>query len=75
MHFVKFEKYNYKHLLQRSSEVTGNYLHCFCLKFIYEANNKLLSMVVSEFKIPSSADPTMNADLGCMLFAAIEVNI
>ena len=28
-------------------------------------------MVVCDFKTPSSADPTMNADLGCMLFAAI----
>ena len=30
--FVKFEKYNFKLFLQRKSEATGNYLHCFCFK-------------------------------------------
>ena len=47
----------------------------FVLKFIYEANNNLFPVVVCDFKAPSSANPTMNMDLGCMLFAAIEVNI
>ena len=47
----------------------------FVLKFIYEAKNNLFPVVVCDFKIPSSADPTMNADLGRMLFAVIEVNI
>ena len=47
----------------------------FVLKFIYEANNNLFPVVVCDFKIPSSADPTMDPDLGCMLFAAIEVNM
>ena len=47
----------------------------FILKSIYEANNNLPPVVVCDFKTPSSADPTMNADLTCMLFAAIEVNI
>ena len=32
-------------------------------------------MAVCDFKSPSSTDQAMNADLGCMLFAAIEVNI
>ena len=47
----------------------------FVLKFIYEANNNLFLLVVCDFKTPSSADPTMNTDLDCMLFAAIEVKI
>ena len=47
----------------------------FVLKFIYEANNNLFPVVVCDFKTPSSADPTMNTDLDCMLFAAIEVKI
>jgi len=47
----------------------------FVLKFICEANNNLFPVVVCDFKIPISADPTINADLGCMLFAAIEVNV
>ena len=47
----------------------------FVLKSIYETNNNLFPVVVCDFKIQSSADPTMNADLGCMLFAVIEVNI
>ena len=47
----------------------------FVLKFMHEANINLFSVVVCDFKIPSSAGPTMNADLGCMLFAANEVNI
>ena len=47
----------------------------FVLKFIYEANDNLFPVVFCDFKTPSSADPTMNEDLSCMLFAAIEVNI
>ena len=45
------------------------------LKFICKANSNLFPVVVCDFKTPSSADPTMNVDLGCLLFAAIEVNI
>ena len=51
-----------------------NYI-VFALKFIYEASNNLFPVVVCDFKTPSSADPTMNVGLDCMLFAAIEVNI
>ena len=47
----------------------------FVLKFVYEANNNVFLVVVCDFKIPSSSDPTMSADIGCMLFAAIEINI
>ena len=47
----------------------------FVLKFIYEANNNLFLLVICDFKAPSSGDPTMNTDLACMLFAAIEVKI
>ena len=47
----------------------------FVIKFIYEASNNLFPVVFCDFKTPSSADQTMNADLGCMLFAAIEINI
>ena len=46
----------------------------FVLKFIYEANNNLFPVVVCDFTTQSSADSAMNVDLGCMLFAAIEVN-
>ena len=46
----------------------------FVLKFIYEASNNLFPAVVCDFKTPSSADPTVNADLGFLLFADIEVN-
>ena len=46
----------------------------FVLKFIYEANNNLFPVVVCDSKTTSSADPTVNVDLGCLLFAAIEVN-
>ena len=44
------------------------------LKYIYEVNNNLFPVVACDVKTQSSADPTMNADLGCPLFAAIEVN-
>ena len=47
----------------------------FVLKFLYEANNNLLPVAVCDFKTPNSADQTMNEDLGCMLFATIEVNV
>ena len=44
-------------------------------KSLYEANNNLFPVVVCDFKTPSSADATINADLGCMLFVVIDVNI
>ena len=47
----------------------------FVLKFLYEVNNNLFPLVVCDLKTPSSADPTVNADLGCVLFATIEENI
>ena len=43
-------------------------------KFIYEVSNNLFPLLACDVTIQSSADPTMNADLGCLLFAAIEVN-
>ena len=46
----------------------------FALTFICEASNNLFPVVVCDFKTSRSADPTMNANLCCMLFAAIEVN-
>ena len=46
----------------------------FVLKFIYEVNNNLFPVVARDVKTQSSADPTMNAHLGSLLFAAIEVN-
>ena len=45
------------------------------LKFIYEANNNLFPLVICEFNALSSGDLTMNTDIDCMLFAAIEVKI
>ena len=41
----------------------------FALQYIYEANNNLFSVVVCDFKTPSSADPAMTADSGlcCLL--------
>ena len=47
----------------------------FVLQSIYEANNNLFPVVVCDFRILSSADPTVNADIDCMFFAAIKVNI
>ena len=44
------------------------------LKFIYEVNNNLFPVVACDVKTQSSVDPAMNADLSCLLFAAIEVN-
>ena len=46
----------------------------FVLKFIYEVNINLFPVIASDVKTQSSADPTINADLGCLLFAIIEVN-
>ena len=47
----------------------------FVLRFINQADNNLFPVVVCDFKTRSSADQTMNAGLGYMLFTAIEVNI
>ena len=46
----------------------------FVLKFIYKVNNNIFRVVACVVKTQSSADPTMNPDLGCLLFTAIEVN-
>ena len=46
----------------------------FVLKFIYKVNNNLFPVVACDVKTQSSTDPTMNGNLGCLLFAAIEVN-
>ena len=46
----------------------------FVIKFIYEVNNNFFPVVACDVKTQSSANETMNADLGCLLFAAIEVN-
>ena len=35
----------------------------------------LFPVVVCDFRTPSLADQIMSADLGCMMFAAIEGNI
>ena len=47
----------------------------FVLKFIDEVNNNFFPVVACYVKTQSSADPTMNADLACMMLAAIDVNL
>ena len=47
----------------------------FVLKFIYEVDNNLFPVIACDFTTQISADQTMNAELGCMLFVAIEVNL
>ena len=52
----------------------GTIYIAFVVQFIYEVNNNLFPVVACDVKTQSSADPTMNADSGCLLFAIIEVN-
>ena len=75
LRFVKFEKYNQKLFCNVAVKPLAPIYIVFVLKFIYEANNNISPVVLCDFTTPSSADATMNADLGCMLFAAIEENI
>ena len=72
---MKFEKYIQKLFCYVAVKPLATIYIVFALEYLYEANNNLFPVVVCDFKTPSSAGSTMNADLACMLFAAIEVNI
>ena len=73
--FLKFEKYIQKLFCNVAVKPLASVYIVFVLKFTYEAKNNLFPVVVCDFKTPSSAGSTMNEDVACMLFAAIEVNI
>ena len=62
VHFLKFEKYIHKLFCNVAVKPLATFYIVFALKFIYEASNNLFPVVVCDFKTPSSADPTMNAD-------------
>ena len=75
MCFLKLKKYSLILYYNVAVKLLATIYIAFISKFICEANNNLFPVVVCDCTTPSSGDPTVNAEFGCMLFAAIKINI